>query len=110
MTKAELIQELEQQGPELRRVFSDWLKTRPQHIQDIAAEFPPDRYYKLPDDGPTCEFHRNHNGAIGAIQSYCDDGQVGFLVMHIPGHEDQDPCKHFIDPHILKPVDLVEIN
>lgn len=108
MTKNELLKLFYEDVTELRSVFNDWLATRPQCVKNTAALYPPDQFYRL-KEGPTCPAHADHNGAIGAIHSYFEDGDVRFLVMHLPSNPSASPCDHVINPDWLQPVKLEEL-
>lgn len=45
--------------------WSDWLRTRPKTVQDLAAQLPPDCLYRLKETGQPV-----------TIRSYLEDGTV----------------------------------
>jgi len=48
-----------------KKVWDEWVKTRPEIVQDLCERFPPDRLYRINGDG-----HRV------TIHSYSEDGTM----------------------------------
>lgn len=102
MTRDELTALFHADLADLQAVFYPWLDTRPDCIKQLAAKYPPTQLYRL-KDMPACPTHADHNGAIGAIQSYFEDGKVRFRILHIPTNPEAC-CDHILDPSALEPV------
>lgn len=56
--------------------FEEWLKTRPESVQMLAADYPPG-WYRIRDGAP---YGISCPGTVVQLYSYTEDGQVGVVV------------------------------
>ena len=80
---------------EQRAVWAEWLASRPQVIQDMAAKFPPDELYRLGSSG-----HRV------TLYSYSEDGTMTVNVTGDFNFVAFDRRVFGITPDDLEPCDL----
>lgn len=110
MSREELHQEVAKVTQEDRQVFADWIKTRPQAVQDALKNIDPHRVYRC-----TCDRAITGIGTLGIIHGATESGKLIFAahVVYFGSHCEPDkiqkikevdaPLKVHLDPDEVEP-------
>ena len=75
--------------------WEEWVSTRPEVVQDLCRRFPPDRLYRIGDDG-----------SRGTIYSYSENGTITLSVTGQYNRIMFDRNVFGLDPNTLHECDL----
>jgi len=111
-SQEELHQAVAKITPEDRQVFADWIKTRPQGVQDALKGLDPHIVYRC-----TCDRRITGIGTIGTIEGATESGKLIFAahvvyfgsecsdeqIKTTVEHAGKGPVKVYLDPHEVEP-------
>lgn len=89
-TLREVREHIERHCASVREAAQGWLPGRPEVVQRMAEQLPPEGLYQVRDDAPICDEHACMRGALVTMRSYYEDGEhVSVIVCHVPGGCDE---------------------